>query len=248
MKGIQWLLKLVLSALITSTVCIASTFWAVSTYADMLLEQYNLKSAVSATPNWSQFVGQMSKQMAGLFAPNSVAPSQRKVASTATKSNSPVDVPASGSVADGGSTSSTASNGSGTTDGNSSDTSSSSTKGGGSTTKKPPEDAIAVFGQQSGQASTDKSGSGIPGVEDNKKIVVSSEEFTKKKEQLSNEEKNKIFNMLVTRVPQNEMQTISSLMEDGITAGELKQIESILQKYLKPDEYAQLLAMIKVDP
>lgn len=247
MKGIQWLVKLILSALITSAVCIASTFWAVSTYADMLLEQYNLKSAVSAAPNWSQFVDQMNKQVAGIFG-QKPASSQRKVASTSTKSNPPADVPTAGSVDTGGS-STPNSIGAGTpdrTNGNSPDTSS-STKGDGSATKKPPEDAIAVFGHQSGQASTGTSGSGITGTEDSKKIVVSAEEFTKKKEQLTNEEKNKIFNMLVTRVPQNEIQTISSLMEDGITAGELKQIESILQQYLKPDEYAQMLAMIKVD-
>jgi len=252
MKGLQWLVKLVLSAVITSAVCIASTFWAVSTYADMLLEQYNLKSAVSATPNWSQFTSQMGKQVAGWFGPGtSSSPSQRKVASNAPKSDSAADIPTTGTIDSGTSTTNpSAPNGSGTTDGNnsSSDPSSSTPKDGGSTTKKPPEDAIAVFGHQSGQAQSDKTGSGIISGEDSKKIVVSGEEFTKKKEQLSNDEKNKIFNMLVTRVPQKEIQTISSLMEDGITAAELKQIETILQQYLKPDEYAQLLAMIKVDP
>ncbi|WP_028550634.1 hypothetical protein [Paenibacillus sp. UNC451MF] len=250
MKGLQWLIRLVLSALITSAVCIASTFWAVSTYADMLLEQYNLKSAVSAAPNWSQFVGQMSKQMTGFLGQSTVAPSQRKVASTTPQSGTPADVPTAGSIDSSTSTSPIIPNSTGTTeqtDGNSSGNSSSTTNGSGTTTKKPPEDAIAVFGHQSSQTQNDKSNSGVSGVEDNKKIVVSGEEFTKKKEQLSNDEKNKIFNMLVTRVPQNEMQTISSLMEDGITAGELKQIEKILQQYLKPDEYAQLLAMIKVD-
>lgn len=258
MKGIEWLVKLVLSALITSAVCIASTFWAVSTYADMILTQYNLKSAVGAAPGWSQFVAHLSKQAAGfqLFGQGTGAPDQ---GSAANKSGASTDRAVAGAIDADGGTDPLKPSETGATGGSTSGTDSSTTKGSGSTGKKPPEDAVAVFGHQNGQSSGSgsglsqdavagsgsSSGLGSAGTEDSKRIVVSGEEFTKKKEQLSNEEKNKIFNMLVTRVPQTEMQTISRLMEDGITAAELKQIEQLLQTYLKPEEYTQLLGMIK---
>jgi hypothetical protein len=34
-------------------------------------------------------------------------------------------------------------------------------------------------------------------------------------------------------------------MEGGITSGELKEIEQVLQKYLKKEEYSQLLGLIQ---
>ncbi|UUZ82530.1 hypothetical protein LJK88_50795 [Paenibacillus sp. P26] len=46
---------------------------------------------------------------------------------------------------------------------------------------------------------------------------MSGEDFTKRKEQLSSENKAKIFSMLTTRVPEAEIQKISMLMEDGLT-------------------------------
>lgn len=237
MKGIEWLAKLVLSALITSAVCIASTFWAVSTYADMILTQYNLKPVVSAAPGWPQFVAELGRQATGvnLFGAGKKPADQQTAADTNRQSDRAV----SGAIDTGADPMKPAETGTGS---GATDPNVPSTGSGPSTGKKPPEDAVAVFGHQSGQSA----GSGASASEDSKRIVMSGEDFAKKKDQLSNEDKNKIFNMLAARVPQTEMQTISRLMEDGITAAELKQIEQLLQKYLKPEEYTQLLGLIKV--
>ncbi|UQZ84521.1 hypothetical protein SK3146_03776 [Paenibacillus konkukensis] len=274
MKSLQWMAKLLLSAWITSVVCIASTFWAVSTYADMIMEQYNLKSSTSAMPTWPQFVGQLGKQLG--FGGGSPSGQGRTALGDKQGAQPQPDRPVLGSVADSSSVAGAgnqagagdpsvgAETGAGT--GGAAPGGGSGSNGGSSTTKKPPEDAVAVFGHQSGgDSSTPEAGAGTGGgispgavagagsgagssaAEDSKRIVVSGEEFTKKKDQLSSADKNKIFNLLVSRVPQADMQTISGLMEDGITASELKEIEEILQKYLKPDEYAQLIAMIKAN-
>lgn len=243
MRGLTWLIKLVLSALITSVVCIASTFWVINTYVDMVLEQYQLKSTVQSTPNWSQLVDRLTKQLSlAVGAPKvdsrSAALGEKGAAPTKPVSGAvkeEADTLQSGSQA-GGTSTGTGGSGSSTTP---------SVKEGSPADKNPPEDAIAVFGHQS-KSSGSSAGSSAASDAD-KRVVVSSEEFTKRKDQLSNEEKNKIFNLMVTRVPQDEMQRISQLMEDGITASELKEIEQILQKYLKPDEYNQLLGMIKAN-
>jgi len=291
MRGIQWLTKLILSALITSAVCIASTFWVIQTYVDIVLEQYQLKPMVQSTPSWSQLVGRLTQQL-------SLSGSSSKIDSSSValgdKKQPPADQPVSGSISGSGGASDAqpggalngatggAASGAGGTDtgvsgtgpqgtGASSGASATGTgtsgaggtgsgspaapsvKDGTSADKNPPEDAIAVFGHQSGQSgagAAGSSGSGLSGSEASdadRRVVVSGEDFTKKKEQLSNEDKNKIFNLLVSRIPQDEMQRISRLMEDGITASELKEIEQVLQKYLKQDEYNQLLGMIKTN-
>jgi hypothetical protein len=213
-------------AVITSIVCVASTFWVINTYVDLLLEQFQIKPAVSAAPDWPKFTARLGKQLAGFrffggdpyasqdSRPVLGSPSAADVKGSEDSSNS--------RTGDGTSNQPPSKSGSGT---------------GGSGKKAPPDDAVAVFGQQSG------SSTGSSGTEG--KVIVTGEEFTRKKEQLSSGDRNNIFNLLVTRVPQKEMQNISQMMEDGITAGELKEIEQVLQKYLKPEEYSQLLSMIK---
>jgi hypothetical protein len=265
MRMMQWLVKLLFSVLITSVVCVVCTFVVMTTYVDMILDQYQLKSSAFTTPSWSQFVAHVEKQASGfrLFS-NTVHPTaeNRPVsAKPVTPNNKEVD-------------------------------GRSSTGGGAmnqqqqqnTTRESPPDDAVAVFGQQSstpkktdtqsdsnrstikgesvdsGTGPIVNSGGGaasvpnVPNVPNSKntegtdtsgRVVVSGEEFAKKKELLSSDDRNKIFKLLMTRVPQSEIQKISQLMEDGITASELKDIEQLLQSYLKPEEYSQLLSMIK---
>jgi hypothetical protein len=260
-RMIQRLVKLFVSVLITSLVCIVCTFAVMNTYIDMILDQYQLKSSAFTAPSWSQFVAHIEKQAAGfnLFGSAARTAADRPVSTKPIADNNELQ---SGS------------------DGSKVDPQQPQPK---STIREtPPDDALAVFGQQAGTTqkkpaaevnpprSTVKgetidsgigaaagSGRGIDSVSgsadkpgsingtDTSKVVVSSEEFAKKKEQLSSDDKNKIFKLLMTRIPQAEIQKISQIMEDGITASELKDIEQLLQNYLKPEEYSQLLSMIK---
>lgn len=232
MKLLQGMIKLLVSIMITSIVCVVCTFTVMNAYVDMILDQYQLKSSALTAPNWSQFMAHLGKQAEGfhLFAEGKN------------------EIPPKGTQPDNRT---------------------------GTNRDTPPNDAIAVFGQQKGADTPDSSAAGSGLAKPNTgtvsestpnssisnssglkadgstdtglggKVVVSGEEFTKKKEQLSNEDKNQIFKLLLTRVPQGEIQHISSMMEDGITASELSEIEKILKNYLKPEEYSQLLGMIK---
>ncbi|MCR8634855.1 hypothetical protein [Paenibacillus radicis (ex Xue et al. 2023)] len=292
MKTMEWLSKLIISAIITSMICVASTFWVVNTYVDMILEQYNLKSAVNTTPDWSKFMQHASKQLGAfrLFGneAGAVDPSGRSGKKGAETLPVFGEQPGTG-------LSGTDMTNSGGESGKSGSEQPPST--GSTSQRKPPEDAVAVFGHQntmtegsnreagsstrgtasstssrgigsdagntakkdsrtsaeiggsvkkeSSSSATSGGTAAVNGLEAGEKVVVSGEEFTKKKEQLSTNDKTKIFNLLVKRLPQNEIQHISKLMEDGITASELKEIEQLLQTYMKPEEYSQLLGMIK---
>lgn len=101
---------------------------------------------------------------------------------------------------------------------------------------RDPE-AVSVFNQISGlnDMSSETNGN---------EVIISAEDFFMKKEGLSDEDKMKIFTMLVAKLSQDEMQQISAYVEDGVTRNELKKIEDILLGKLNHDEFEQLMAII----
>jgi hypothetical protein len=99
------------------------------------------------------------------------------------------------------------------------------------------EDAVPAWTQGSGDKELK--------VDEQKKLVMSAEQFYQKKELLSDEDKMKIFSLLASRIPQNDLQQISKVVEDGITPDELTQVQGLVEKYLKPAEYKELLNIIQ---
>ncbi|MCP3775203.1 hypothetical protein NLX71_18185 [Paenibacillus sp. MZ04-78.2] len=225
MKWLIGIAKLAVSAAITSLCCVALTFAAANTYVDLLLDQYHIPRPAGQKIEWSAFMSRFTAQL-GLGTGGGVPAKPKDLAvSVPPASNTP-------------SSSETGMKERTQTDGKT------TAPGSGKANDDPyrvPEDAVAVWSRQSGKASNKQDSL----AEQERKVVVSSEEVTKKKEQLSEADKAKIFSLMVSRVPQEDMQTISKLMEDGITAGELKEIERLLQKSLKPDEYKQLIGLIQ---
>ena len=53
-----------------------------------------------------------------------------------------------------------------------------------------------------------------------------------------------IFNILMTKVPQDEMQKISTAMEDGLTEDEVKEIQEVISNYVDEKEYEDLMKML----
>jgi len=100
------------------------------------------------------------------------------------------------------------------------------------TSTAEPDDAVAAWSQVGQQQDKQK------------KVVISAQDFLQKKDELSADDKTKIFSILSTRLPPEEIQKLSGFVEDGITEDELKQLESIVAKYVKPEEYQQLLDIL----
>jgi hypothetical protein len=67
-------------------------------------------------------------------------------------------------------------------------------------------------------------------------MLMSSEEFYKKKEQLSGADKMMIFNLVISKLPETEIQKISNELEVGITIENWTDIQNTVKKYLKPEE------------
>lgn len=214
MKWMSWMLKLGVSAVVTSLCCVVMTFLAVNAYVDVLLDQYQIQRPGNQKIEWSRFVNRFTAQLGiGMYEEADEKPKDLAVSAN----ESPSTSSASGTKKSGG------------------DSADSADSQAPADPYRVPEDAVAVWSRQSEQTE-------LP--EEERRVVVSSEEFAEKKEQLSGENKARIFSILISRVPQEAMQRISVIMEDGITAAELKELEQLFQAHLKPEEYQQLQSLI----
>lgn len=107
--------------------------------------------------------------------------------------------------------------------------------------EKAPADALPVMGQASNESSTNESQSGS--LED-QQLVMTPEAIGDLKDNLPSAEKVNIFNILMSKLPQNEMQKISTAMEDGLTEDEVKELQQVIAKYVDPDEYESIMKML----
>ncbi len=100
-----------------------------------------------------------------------------------------------------------------------------------------PEDALPVMG---GTSST----SGEAGAGSTEEPVVTPDELAAKKDDMSQQEKEEVFSMLMNKLPEEEMQKISAAMEGGLTESELIDIQQILSKYLNKDDYSKMIGIL----
>ncbi|MCC2683473.1 MAG: hypothetical protein K0R75_372 [Paenibacillaceae bacterium] len=111
----------------------------------------------------------------------------------------------------------------------------------GSPAADPGEDAVSVWSQTNANGSSiDRSGAQGAG----SKMVISAQEFYSEKEKLSDDDKMKVFTILVENLPPDQLQQISQLVEDGITETELQKIDGILRQYVSNADYETLMNIL----
>lgn len=96
------------------------------------------------------------------------------------------------------------------------------------------EPAVPVFG-----------GNVSGGMDMEEQIIISAEEFNQKKDAISSEDKMRIFTLLFTKVPQDDIQHLSLLLEDGLTEEEMAGVQEVLKAYLEPAEIEELNQIIE---
>ncbi|MHA7965000.1 hypothetical protein ACX93W_12725 [Paenibacillus sp. CAU 1782] len=99
------------------------------------------------------------------------------------------------------------------------------------------EDPVKA-GSDIGHSSEDPS---IEGAE----TAVTTDEMLDVKDEMSQADKDQIFSLLMLKLPQEALQNISFLMEEGLTEGELIQIQQLLAQYLEPEEYDSMMEILK---
>lgn len=97
------------------------------------------------------------------------------------------------------------------------------------------DDALPVWGSVSGDAQ---------GVTDRDEVVITPDILSSQKDQLPADEKDEIFRTLLQKLPQEDWQRISTLMEDGLTSAELTEVQQLLAKHLNDEEYKSMLSIL----
>lgn len=82
---------------------------------------------------------------------------------------------------------------------------------------------------------------GIDGTE----TAVTTDEIEAAKDEMSEEDKSTLFEMLMTKLPQESLQQISAYVEDGLTEQELTSVQQIMAQHLDASEYAEMMEILK---
>lgn len=241
MKWLGRLGRWVAGAVVMSFLSIFTTYVIVTTMVDEVLKQFQLPP-IGNKLSFSQITGKLGEQL-GLGAigrGGTVNERVERIAASSSKpspSSSPTPSPNPSATPGGAEKPVT-----GGLDGSGTPSPSSSPVQGGVSSPEPSgmPDAVAVMGElKEGQASPD------PKDAQKREVVMSTDDFSKKKDALTSGDKQKIFSILVAKLPPEEVQKLSAMVEDGITAEELKEVDGKLKKYLNPAEYEQLSGILK---
>ncbi|SDN33361.1 hypothetical protein SAMN04487897_102541 [Paenibacillus sp. yr247] len=73
--------------------------------------------------------------------------------------------------------------------------------------------------------------------------LLTPEKLVEIKQHMSTEDKVKIYSLITSKLPQSDIQNISSLIEDGLTKEKLNKIQKILNQYLNEQEYSELISI-----
>lgn len=98
-----------------------------------------------------------------------------------------------------------------------------------------PEDALPVMGGVASEAVDQQ----------DQQVLVTPDDLVAKKDELTDKEKEEVFTILMSKLPQAEMQKLTEVMEGGLTETEMIEIEQILSKYLDKSEYAKMVKLLK---
>lgn len=97
----------------------------------------------------------------------------------------------------------------------------------------PDDQALPVMGQALEQSSAQRD-----------ELVLSAEDLNTRKDQMTEKERTEIFSMLISKLPPEEMQKLSMLLEGGIREDEIQQASDILRRYLTEEEYEKLVSIL----
>lgn len=107
--------------------------------------------------------------------------------------------------------------------------------------EKAPIDALPVMG---GISSDNSSIEADEGRALDQQVVMTPEDLGDIKDKLPTAEKVNIFNILMSKLPQDEMQKISTAMEGGLTEIEVQELKQVIAKYVDPNEYETIMKML----
>jgi hypothetical protein len=244
-----WLVKMAVTAVFIAAVTIYATWTAVGTYLEKVLAHYQIGGDMQSIG----FLDFVEKMGAGLNIMNQTVSAKDDKPVYGGSGLTPVGSADSGNGASGrqsglggsGTATQPSANTSGGTASGSSIFSREEKEGGidsGASGSGGMADALPVWSQT---GSAQGAHSGGTGEQASEKTLFSSDFLSSTKDNMTNDDKVKLFTLLVSKLPAAEVQSISQLMENGITQEELVQLDGIIRKHLTQEEYRQVLAILE---
>ncbi|URN95903.1 MAG: hypothetical protein NAG76_06560 [Candidatus Pristimantibacillus lignocellulolyticus] len=80
---------------------------------------------------------------------------------------------------------------------------------------------------------------------DDTEVAMTPEEIAAAKDTVSVEDKDRMLELLMTKLPADSWQTFSTYLEDGLTDQELIDIQQIMAQHLNDAEYEELMIILK---
>lgn len=239
MKILGWLTKMAVTAVFIAAVTIYATWAAVGTYLEKVLAHYQIGGDMQSI-GFFDFVEKMG---AGLNIMNQTVSAKDDRPVYGGSGLSPAVTADPGAKADaqtpsganGAASGGTGSRISGREEKEGSINSGASGSGG-------MADALPVWSQSGGAQGAQSGGMGEQASD---KTLFSSDFLSSTKDNMSNDDKVKLFTLLVSKLPAAEVQSISQLMENGITQEELVQLDKIIRRHLTQEEYKQVVAILE---
>lgn len=112
----------------------------------------------------------------------------------------------------------------------------------------PPLTDIGIGGgtQANGGAATDGKELEEGSVStDGTETALTTKELTEVKGQMTPDDKEKLFALFMSKLPQDSWQTISQYVENGLTEQELTTIQQIMAQHLDKTEYGEMMEILK---
>ncbi|MEK4045886.1 hypothetical protein NSU18_19835 [Paenibacillus sp. FSL H8-0048] len=218
MKIVKRALSVCLIVVLASGLSMLTTAYVVNTYIQSVLASFDIKLD-GPEPGIGGFV----KSLTGMGGSGAAAKENSKAASSETKN--------SAKEADSGKTDGEKKDSSGGKAGNLQEK---------SVDETVPDNALPVMGQAAAGEEQ-----GEQGLDQN--LVMTPEAMNDLKENLPANAKSNIFNILMNKLPQEEMIKISAALEGGLTESEVTELQGIIAKYVNEDEYKELMKMLTPD-
>ncbi|SFF16260.1 hypothetical protein SAMN05216378_5206 [Paenibacillus catalpae] len=224
LKAAVWIAKIIAAGLIVSFLSIWTTGYIVSSYVETLLKQYNMPLEVqpmAMSGVWGKLWGVEPVQKDDTEKTGTdEAGDDDKVAVDAF-GDQPSNPPLTDIGVGGG------------------------TKAEGGTSGQSGESGTSTGtteGTTEGSAQTDDDEA--PSI-DGSETAITTDDLNEMKGQLSDADKDQLFGLLMSKLPQEALQTISGYMENGLTDEELTQVQQLMAQYLDRDQYEQMMAILK---
>lgn len=236
LKKIGWLTKLVASGLILSFLSIWTTGYIVTSYVETLLKQFNLPVEVppmAMSGVWGKLWGADPLLTTDTAEKNAAKNTGNKTKEDPSSDNGSAD------PKDDANQSTTNSDGQGE------DPLAVDAFG---QVEVPPLTDIGVGGgtqaNSSGAPTEGNVQEGTAGI-DGTETAITTDNLTDVKNQMSDKDKEQLFGLIMNKLPQESLQTISEYVENGLTEQELTAVQQIMAQHLDKEEYEQMMEILK---